>query len=212
MPTCKTCGAELAENAKFCPKCGSKIEPKQFCSSCGAELQPNVKFCPKCGSNQLGKIQPATKQAVVQNKEPVQQNTKSVETENISTKERVLSVLPNIFLILVYIGYFLEEFFEHSKSGSCSSVLDGDGLSLVIITLSEICAVITFVLSIISLIKKTSLGKAITITWNLGLLLFLAEIITFIPFRYHPWHFGDDFYVMLAGWLLSSIRIPCGKK
>ena len=68
MPTCKACGAELAENAKFCPKCGSKIEPKHFCSSCGAELQPNAKFCPKCGSNQLEKSQPATKQAVVQNK------------------------------------------------------------------------------------------------------------------------------------------------
>jgi hypothetical protein len=47
--TCPQCNAPLQNNAKFCPECGAKIDPKKHCTQCGAELAPNAKFCAECG-------------------------------------------------------------------------------------------------------------------------------------------------------------------
>ena len=58
---CKVCGNELKDGAKFCVKCGTKVEVKQDkvpsgeknehkCSVCGKELKPGAKFCSKCGA------------------------------------------------------------------------------------------------------------------------------------------------------------------
>ena len=75
--TCKKCGQELSEGAKFCMNCGEKVETgnvcpecgavvpegakfcmncgrvmKQVCVKCGKELMPGAKFCPECGTQQ----------------------------------------------------------------------------------------------------------------------------------------------------------------
>ena len=49
---CPNCHCSLPETAKFCLKCGTKIEPKgpAFCMECGSSLRPEAKFCPKCGA------------------------------------------------------------------------------------------------------------------------------------------------------------------
>ncbi|HJC43793.1 MAG TPA: zinc ribbon domain-containing protein [Candidatus Mediterraneibacter gallistercoris] len=58
---CKVCGQELKNGAKFCVKCGTKVEieeqnasfrkdDEQRCSVCGKSLKPGAKFCSKCGS------------------------------------------------------------------------------------------------------------------------------------------------------------------
>lgn len=58
--TCANCGAELAETARFCPTCGTKVEEPapevieaevvpSVCPQCGAELEPDAKFCTQCG-------------------------------------------------------------------------------------------------------------------------------------------------------------------
>jgi membrane protease subunit (stomatin/prohibitin family) len=48
--TCPNCNAPLANNAKFCPECGTKIESQAHCIECGAKLAPNAKFCAECGA------------------------------------------------------------------------------------------------------------------------------------------------------------------
>jgi tetratricopeptide (TPR) repeat protein len=48
--TCKKCNAEIAENAKFCPECGAKVETDPVCSNCGVKLVAGAKFCPECGT------------------------------------------------------------------------------------------------------------------------------------------------------------------
>lgn len=64
---CINCGNELNEKAKFCSKCGSKVEEQQKeileevvvkeqeemkkCVHCGNELNEKAKFCGKCGSS-----------------------------------------------------------------------------------------------------------------------------------------------------------------
>lgn len=47
---CPKCNAELRPGAKFCTKCGTKIEVQPVCPKCGAVLKPGAKFCTKCGT------------------------------------------------------------------------------------------------------------------------------------------------------------------
>jgi len=49
-PTCPNCGATVADGAKFCGSCGTKIEIKQnSCPQCGTALPAGAKFCSTCG-------------------------------------------------------------------------------------------------------------------------------------------------------------------
>ena len=48
--SCPSCGAPLANNAKFCPECGAKLQVEAKCPKCGAKLLPGAKFCAECGT------------------------------------------------------------------------------------------------------------------------------------------------------------------
>lgn len=57
---CSQCGANLNADAKFCPQCGTRIEPpvpeaaeapqSRVCPGCGAEVAKGMKFCSQCGA------------------------------------------------------------------------------------------------------------------------------------------------------------------
>ncbi len=52
---CDNCGAEVSENAKKCPNCGSVFvggnsnEEQFVCDNCGSLVDSSAKKCPKCG-------------------------------------------------------------------------------------------------------------------------------------------------------------------
>ncbi len=46
--TCPKCNAPLAQNVKFCPECGERLQAAH-CTNCGAKLVPGAKFCGDCG-------------------------------------------------------------------------------------------------------------------------------------------------------------------
>ena len=52
---CNNCGADLADNAKFCTSCGASLQatPPQsrpsFCTKCGKALPAGTSFCTSCG-------------------------------------------------------------------------------------------------------------------------------------------------------------------
>lgn len=46
---CPSCGTSLAEDQKFCGKCGTKLV--QLCGSCGKENPPDNRFCGSCGAD-----------------------------------------------------------------------------------------------------------------------------------------------------------------
>ena len=50
--TCASCGAAIAQSAKFCPECGAQQATARFCIGCGAKLEANARFCPECGQKQ----------------------------------------------------------------------------------------------------------------------------------------------------------------
>ncbi len=45
--TCKTCGAPVADGARFCGGCGSAVT---FCGGCAEQLAAGERFCPRCGT------------------------------------------------------------------------------------------------------------------------------------------------------------------
>ena len=63
MIRCKKCATLLKDDAKFCPSCGTKVEPADIlanpaaddtalkCPTCGNEIKPGIKFCPNCGTS-----------------------------------------------------------------------------------------------------------------------------------------------------------------
>jgi predicted amidophosphoribosyltransferase len=59
MANCGKCGAPLREGAKFCSKCGAKVEEALFCDRCGAKLKAGDAFCDQCGAP-VGGAAPAT--------------------------------------------------------------------------------------------------------------------------------------------------------
>ena len=48
---CAQCGVTLAEDAKFCSKCGRSTEELVVCPCCGAKNFPNAQTCCVCKSN-----------------------------------------------------------------------------------------------------------------------------------------------------------------
>lgn len=46
--SCPNCGASVTKKTKFCPECGEKLNKEKVCE-CGTKLKPNAKFCPECG-------------------------------------------------------------------------------------------------------------------------------------------------------------------
>lgn len=56
MTQCKSCSAELPENAKFCPNCAAPVPPPEpvfrICPNCGTQADiGKAKFCIECGSS-----------------------------------------------------------------------------------------------------------------------------------------------------------------
>lgn len=51
MSFCRNCGAEIAENADFCVKCGVSVgSGTNFCPNCGTETTEEQVVCVKCGA------------------------------------------------------------------------------------------------------------------------------------------------------------------
>lgn len=48
--TCASCGERLGSGAKFCPKCGRKVDAAVYCAKCGAQAAGGARFCTKCGA------------------------------------------------------------------------------------------------------------------------------------------------------------------
>ena len=49
---CSKCGNILADEARFCTKCGTEYSAAPICVKCGCTLTPNARFCPNCGADQ----------------------------------------------------------------------------------------------------------------------------------------------------------------
>ena len=62
---CNNCGADLADNTKFCTSCGSKVNQAgpRHCTNCGSQLPEGASFCTNCGQKQDGPVNQVTQGA-----------------------------------------------------------------------------------------------------------------------------------------------------
>lgn len=68
---CRNCGANMAEDAKFCVQCGTKVSTALVCKHCGVQIEKTDKFCPQCGLRTWTESAPGEK-AIVQQVTPVE--------------------------------------------------------------------------------------------------------------------------------------------
>jgi ribosomal protein L40E len=100
---CKKCGNEIPDPAKFCPKCGAKVEiektpePKVqddvvICRRCGESNPLTAKFCKKCGAPLKEKVTPVL----------VKEGTK-----RLSKRWVWITTICGLILVIVGIGSYL---------------------------------------------------------------------------------------------------------
>lgn len=54
--SCRSCGAENGERARFCVSCGTSLAAA--CSACGEPARPAQRFCGNCGASLGSEVQP----------------------------------------------------------------------------------------------------------------------------------------------------------
>jgi hypothetical protein len=144
---CPNCKAQLKDTAKFCGKCGTKIETveqpaddQNKCIECGNPLKPNAKFCGKCGAKQQQAPPPApepqeeempNKGYVVWEMQPGQiaaRLTEEVFSEYSKTKG---VVIPEGYLAMVMCGGKLQSMLQAGvyKFGKKTADKDGNRLT-----------------------------------------------------------------------------------
>lgn len=63
---CRHCGAEIADKAEICVKCGVKpMNAENYCWSCGTKTSENQELCIKCGATLRKKYEPEKKDWLV---------------------------------------------------------------------------------------------------------------------------------------------------
>ena len=76
---CPKCNSELRPGAKFCTKCGQKVEEAPMCPQCNAPLKPGAKFCTKCGCKLTSNTTPTPD---VETKAPVSTTSNDINMAN----------------------------------------------------------------------------------------------------------------------------------
>ena len=109
---CKKCGAEIADVATVCARCGTQQGIKKFCQHCGQAIGAECVICPKCGK-QVGQVKQEQPQIVINN---ANTNTNS----NINTNAMVGLRLRNkwvAFFLCLFLGEFGAHKFYEGKIG-----------------------------------------------------------------------------------------------
>ena len=231
MTTCKNCGGEIADTAKFCLKCGTKVERHPFCPNCGTELKPNTKFCPSCGTALIRQTQMQGVQSASKNQGLFSYGHNfSSNTNTLPKKERSFNLWQKFFTLLVVLGYFMPsdvninrlEFEILCRLPVCPYDYYRETLAMTVSRLSALsimCAGLTFISAIAYQIGKKPAMKMFSTSMHLwGFLAFAAGM--FITYVVFPLNEGLNLhklilrafkipyiYVMLAGWIISSIPI-----
>ncbi len=218
---CPACKAEIEGTPKFCPKCGTKIVQKYFCSACGTEIQQNAKFCPKCGAAQIH-------ETFSQSNENVFREPKKTLEQN----DKRFNLWQKFFMLVVVLGYMMPIYggrnFNNIKN-EIGAWIEANGYEIVgiyeaipyslLLTISVICAGLTLISAIAFKVSKNKVMKSLSTAMHfIGFISFVAwviirilnNLICVIPLKYILGRPG--IYVMLAGYVISSIRIPVGRK
>lgn len=133
MKNCKACGAEIDDNAVFCPKCGKRQDGKKVCANCGALVEEDAKFCPYCGKDPSVKETPAPQTAPQPN--PPHAPVTRYSYENQPLRGKAIGVILTLFFSLIgfILCYFLGD--EDCKSGAKTMLIIDVVLYIIVIVI-----------------------------------------------------------------------------
>ena len=104
---CPNCGNELKDDAKFCNKCGSKLNSNnvksviKHCPNCGKEVSGDGDFCNYCG-NSLNK----TRIQAISNNPGLLDKVKSLNPKQKRILYLAIIIIVACFLVLHFINFY----------------------------------------------------------------------------------------------------------
>lgn len=118
MKQCHNCGAQIADDSRFCAKCGKEIPQSTVCPHCGASVGESDAFCQNCGKSL--------------NEKP---SSEPITYEEEQPKSRFKKYLPYIIgavVVLAIIGYFNSNDSNSSSSPNDKEVQTTDSVAEIV--------------------------------------------------------------------------------
>jgi DNA-directed RNA polymerase subunit RPC12/RpoP len=211
---CSTCGAEIADDAKFCSSCGAPVtsaepEPSQpappepepappqpTCPQCGSALSPGQEFCGNCGY----RLTPARVEAA-----------SAPDTSLARRLTSVIMVMVAAVLILIAIAlpWYAYRSFGFTSNISFGDMLDtgfpsGDwfGITLPPIVLIAIAAV-ALITAIVSFLTRKNMNALWSALGSLAMVAILANAGYLIWWFYN--YSGEVVNIVHAGSVLVLV-------
>ena len=113
MKQCPNCGAQIADDSRFCSECGKEITKANVCPHCGASVGEGDTFCQNCGKSLSENP----------NSEPITYE----EEQSKSGYKKYLPYILGAFILLAAIGYFSSK--DSSNNGSNADAVAVDSTS-----------------------------------------------------------------------------------
>ena len=109
MKKCLYCGAQIADDSRFCAECGKEVAQANVCPHCGASINDGDVFCYNCG-----------KSLNESSSEPIDYE----EEEQKSGFKKYLPYIIGAFVLLAIIGYFNSEDSNNGDNSTNTVVVD----------------------------------------------------------------------------------------
>src|SRR5690625_7636701 len=95
---CRKCSHDLAEDAKFCNKCGAEVKKqKNHCEKCNHELREDDEFCKNCGEKVHKKVN------IEKEKDQMVQKTSEVPATTKKSKKGLIGLIMGDVVIAVIV-------------------------------------------------------------------------------------------------------------
>jgi uncharacterized membrane protein YvbJ len=115
MKQCPNCGAQIADDSRFCAECGKEIAQGTVCPHCGASMNDGDVFCQNCGKKPTDT--------------PIEANEAVYEGEKKSGFKKYLPYIIGAVVVLAIIGYFSSNDSNYSSNSNDKEVQTTDSIT-----------------------------------------------------------------------------------
>ena len=115
MKQCHNCGAQIADDSRFCSECGKEIPQGNVCPHCGASMNDGDVYCQNCGKKPTNT--------------PIEANEVVYEGEKKSGFKKYLPYIIGAVVVLAIIGYFSSNDSNYSSNSNDKEVQTTDSIT-----------------------------------------------------------------------------------